>query len=67
MDARAELIHFGQTIRHVRELEGISVTELASRTGVDAQQINALEAGRFDPPFDVMIALADGSAFGSLR
>jgi transcriptional regulator with XRE-family HTH domain len=44
----------------VREREGISVTELAARTGVDAQQINALEAGRFDPPFDVMIALADG-------
>ena len=56
----AELIRFGQTIRQVRKREGISVAELAARTGIDAQQINALEAGRFDPPFDVMIALADG-------
>ena len=60
MDTRGELIRFGQTIRQVREREGISVAELAARTGIDAQQISALEAGRFDPPFDVMIALADG-------
>ena len=60
MDTRGELIRFGQTIRQVREREGISVAELAARTGIDARQISALEAGRFDPPFDVMIALADG-------
>jgi transcriptional regulator with XRE-family HTH domain len=60
MDTRAELIRFGQKIRQVREREGISVAELAARTDVDAQKITALEAGRFDPPFDVMIALADG-------
>jgi transcriptional regulator with XRE-family HTH domain len=60
MDTRAELIRFGQKIRQVREREGISVAELAARTDVDAQKIKALEAGQFDPPFDVMIALADG-------
>jgi transcriptional regulator with XRE-family HTH domain len=60
MDTRAELTRFGQSIRQVREREGISVAELATRAGVDAQQIKALEAGRFDPPFDMMIALADG-------
>jgi transcriptional regulator with XRE-family HTH domain len=60
MDSRAELIRFGQKIRQVREREGISVAELAARIDVDAQKINALEAGRFDPSFDVMIALADG-------
>jgi len=49
MDTRAELTRFGQTIRRVREKEGISVAELAARTGIDAQQISALEAGRFDP------------------
>jgi DNA-binding XRE family transcriptional regulator len=47
-------------IRQVRERKGISVAELAARTDVDAQKITALEAGRFDPPFDVMIAVADG-------
>jgi transcriptional regulator with XRE-family HTH domain len=60
MDEQAELIRFGQKIGQVREREGVSVAELAARSGVDATQINALEAGRFDPPFDVMIALADG-------
>ncbi len=60
MNEQAELIRFGQKIRQVREQQAISVAELAARTGVDAMQINALEAGRFDPPFDVMIALADG-------
>jgi transcriptional regulator with XRE-family HTH domain len=60
MDRRAELIRVGQKIGQVREREGISVAELAARSGVDAQKIAALEAGGFDPPFDAMIALADG-------
>lgn len=60
MDTRAELIRFGQKIRQAREREAISVAELAARTGVDVRKITALEAGRFDPPFDVMSALADG-------
>jgi transcriptional regulator with XRE-family HTH domain len=60
MSARAELIRFGQTIRQVREREGVSVAELAARTGIDAQQINAIEAGRLDPALDAMLALAEG-------
>jgi two-component system OmpR family response regulator len=60
MDTRAELIRFGQTFRQVREREGVGIADLAVRTGVDAQQINALEAGQLDPAFDVMCALADG-------
>jgi len=44
----------------VREREGVSVADLAARTGIDVEQINAIEAGRLDPTFDVMIALADG-------
>jgi transcriptional regulator with XRE-family HTH domain len=60
MNEDAELIRFGQKIRQVREREGISVAELAVRSGIAMQMINALEAGRFDPPFDLMIAVADG-------
>jgi transcriptional regulator with XRE-family HTH domain len=60
MNEDDELIRFGQKIRQVREREGISVAERAVRTDIEAQKINALEAGRFDPPFDVMIAVADG-------
>jgi transcriptional regulator with XRE-family HTH domain len=55
-----ELIRFGQKIRHVRKRKGISVAELAARTDIDSGKIKALEAGRFDLPFDVMSAVADG-------
>jgi len=60
MNEQAELIRFGETFRSVREQEGVSVADLAATTGIDAQQINALESGRLDPAFDVMCALADG-------
>jgi transcriptional regulator with XRE-family HTH domain len=60
MDTRAELISFGQMVRQVREREGIDVTDLAARTSIAAQQIKAIEAGRLDPTFDAMNALADG-------
>lgn len=60
MDTRAELIRFGRMIRQVREREGIDVTDLAARTGIAAKQIKAIEAGRLDPTFDAMDALADG-------
>jgi transcriptional regulator with XRE-family HTH domain len=60
MDVQAELIRFGETVRQAREQEGVAVADLAARTGIDAQQINALEAGQLDPPFDVMCALANG-------
>jgi ribosome-binding protein aMBF1 (putative translation factor) len=59
MNEQAELIRFGEAFRRAREWEGVSVADLAARTGIDAQQIN-VEAGRLDPAFDVMCALADG-------
>ena len=60
MDERAELERFGKRFRQVRELQRVSVTELAARTAIDASQISDLEAGRFNPTFDEMIDLADG-------
>jgi transcriptional regulator with XRE-family HTH domain len=60
MNEHAELIRFGEALRRAREREGVSVSDLAAGTGIDAQQINALEAGRPDPAFDVMCALAEG-------
>jgi transcriptional regulator with XRE-family HTH domain len=60
MNEQAELIRFGEAFRRAREREGVSVADLAAGTGIDAQQIKALEAGRLDPAFDVMCALADG-------
>jgi transcriptional regulator with XRE-family HTH domain len=58
MDERAELARFGETFRQVREQQRVSIAELAARTGIDAQRISDLEAGRLDPTYDVLIALA---------
>jgi transcriptional regulator with XRE-family HTH domain len=60
MDERAELLRFGETFRQVREQQGVAVADLAARAEIDAQRIRELEAGRFDPTYDVMIALANG-------
>jgi transcriptional regulator with XRE-family HTH domain len=60
MNEQAELIRLGATFRQVREREGISVADLTARTGINARRISNLEAGRLDPTYDVLIALADG-------
>jgi transcriptional regulator with XRE-family HTH domain len=57
MHEQSELIRLGAMFRQVREREGISV---AARTGINARRISNLEAGRLDPTYDVLIALADG-------
>lgn len=60
MNEHPELVRLGERFRRVREQAGVSVAELAARTGVGAQQIDAVEAGRLDPAFDVMCTLAEG-------
>ncbi|HUB74247.1 MAG TPA: helix-turn-helix transcriptional regulator [Solirubrobacteraceae bacterium] len=60
MNEHVQLASLGERFRQVREQEGVSVSELAARSGIDTRQISALEAGRLDPAFDVMCALADG-------
>jgi transcriptional regulator with XRE-family HTH domain len=60
MDERTELVRFGKRFRQVREQQRVSVVDLAARTGIDASRIGDLEAGRLDPTYDVMIALAEG-------
>jgi transcriptional regulator with XRE-family HTH domain len=60
MDEQAELARFGKRVRQVREQEGVTVAGLAVRTGIDASQISALEAGLFNPTLDEMIDLAEG-------
>jgi transcriptional regulator with XRE-family HTH domain len=60
MNKHVELVRLGETFRQVREAQRLSVAELATRTGVEIQRIRELEAGWFDPEFNVLIALADG-------
>lgn len=60
MNEQAELIRLGEQFRHVREQQGFSVVELAARTDISERRISSLEAGRLDPAYDVLTALADG-------
>jgi DNA-binding response OmpR family regulator/DNA-binding XRE family transcriptional regulator len=56
----AKLIRFGANFRQVREHQRLSISELAARAGIEIQRIRNIEAGRLDPTFDVLIALARG-------
>lgn len=54
------LLLLGKAIREVREQQGISTRELAAATGVARARIEALEDGRLDPDYELLIVLADG-------
>lgn len=50
----------GRAIRETRVGRGIGVAQLASAAGVDLRGIAALEAGRVDPSYELLLALGDG-------
>lgn len=58
MSEEQKLIWFGRAIHQAREERALSVGHLASKTGIDSQDLEALEAGRLDPAFDLMFVLA---------
>jgi len=49
----------GQRVRRLREQRNMSEGELAGTAGLRVRRLDSIEAGRFDPPFDVLLALAD--------
>lgn len=53
-----ELIALGRTIRRLRTERHITERELAATTGVTPERLAAIEAGRFDPRYDALLALA---------
>jgi DNA-binding XRE family transcriptional regulator len=55
-----ELQRLGRSIRQIRNEKGLSVADLAQATNVDEATIEALEAGRLDPPYDLMLDVASG-------
>ena len=59
-----ELQRLGRSIRQIRKEQGIGVADLAQATTVDQATIEALEAGHFDPPFDLMLDLAKSLGVG---
>lgn len=53
-----ELARLGQAIRELREQRGLSQSELGATVGVGGRRIQALEDGRFDPDYVLLVRLA---------
>ncbi|HTX12209.1 MAG TPA: helix-turn-helix transcriptional regulator [Solirubrobacteraceae bacterium] len=53
------LLELGRTVRHLRTERHMSEDELAGAAGLTPGRLDAIEAGRYDPPWDVLFALAD--------
>jgi transcriptional regulator with XRE-family HTH domain len=62
-----ELIALGRAVRQIREQRDMSMSELAGAVGVQQRCVEELEAGQFDPPFDVLVALAKGLGVGGVE
>jgi putative transcriptional regulator len=45
-------------VRELREAMGLTQAELAKRTGVSRQAVNAIETGKYDPSIHLAYALA---------
>ncbi len=59
-EQQQQLIAFGRGVRELRVERNISASELAAAAGVTPRRLEAIEAGRLDPPYDVMLGLATG-------
>jgi transcriptional regulator with XRE-family HTH domain len=55
-----DLIHLGRAFRELRERQRVSVSALAASTGMAPGEIEALEAGRLNPGYELLLGLADG-------
>lgn len=60
MSSDDALVALGEVVCQLRDQRGMSVDELAGITGVEREDISAVEAGRLDPAYDVLVALATG-------
>jgi transcriptional regulator with XRE-family HTH domain len=54
------LVHLGKALRAVRIERDLTVSELAAVSGVAQAQIAALERGKLDPEFELLLELAEG-------
>jgi len=56
----ADLLVLGQAVRQMREQRGMSIDELAGATSIARERVDALETGRLDPTYELLLALAEG-------
>jgi transcriptional regulator with XRE-family HTH domain len=57
---RQELLALGRAIAEIRRERGIGLEQLGAAAGVDPRRIAALERGRVNPGYGLLLALADG-------
>ncbi len=55
----ANLVSLGRAVRSLREQQGLSARELAAAVDAPPALIAALEEGRLDPDFELLLTLAD--------
>ena len=53
-----DLLVLGKAVREVREQRGFGADDLAAAAGVAPARVAALENGRLDPDFELLLALA---------
>ena len=56
------LSNFAKQLTSVREEQGISIRELASRSNLEYSQVQRIEKGKVNFAFTTLIALAEGLA-----
>ena len=55
-----QLRALGRAVRRLRERQNMGERELARTVGLTPRRLAAIEAGRHDPSYDVLLALARG-------
>ena len=61
MDRQEESLHrFGQRLTELRKQQDLTIGELATRCGLDPQQLEQIEAGEINFPVTTIYALARG-------
>jgi transcriptional regulator with XRE-family HTH domain len=55
-----ELERLGGSIRQIRIEKRLSVSQVAAGARMDEASIAELEAGQFDPPYDLLVDIARG-------
>lgn len=51
-------VYFGENIRTLRKLSGITQQKLAEELGVGRPRVGAWEEGRAEPPLTIVLAIA---------
>ncbi len=54
------LVTLGRAVKLMREQRGMSTHELATSSGILRERIDALEAGRLDPTYELLVKITDG-------